>query len=121
MVLHLLNPMNQLHLMFKIRVLFGVNLLRQGGSVEITTDLSSTQIGTYFEVYHAADGDNCSTGLQPITAIKDKYEYLFMFNLQWNRFFRCDPEANITLDACNPVPLFTYQKLIGEVYCSTCK
>ena len=90
------------------------------GSVEITTDLSGTEIGTYFEIYHAADGDNCTTGLQPITAtvIKDKYEYLSHVQFADGiDFLGVDPEAEVTLDACNPVPLFTYQKLIpGEVY-----
>ena len=89
------------------------------GSVEITTDLSGTDIGTYFQVYHAADGDNCNVGLHPITAavVKEKFEYLS--NIQYSDgtdLFGIDPEAEITLDACNPF-LVTYQKLIpGEVY-----
>ena len=49
-----------------------------GGEVEITTDLAGTEIVTYFEVYHAADGAGCAAGIQPISGavIKDKFDYL---------------------------------------------
>ena len=41
-------------------------------------DLAGTEIGTYFQLYHAADGNACGNGVQPITGtlIKDKFEYL---------------------------------------------
>lgn len=91
-----------------------------GGEVEITTDLSGTEFGTYFEIYHAADGGDCTTGLHPLTAavVKDKFEYLshqeFSDGID---ALGIDPEAEITLDACDPVPLISYQKLhAGETY-----
>jgi hypothetical protein len=48
------------------------------GCVEITSDLAGTDIGTYFEVYHAADGLNCTDGVHVVTGVtlKDKFEYL---------------------------------------------
>ena len=47
------------------------------GEVTITTDLAATEIGTYFQIYHAADGGACTSGLQPLTnaVIKNKFEY----------------------------------------------
>ena len=90
------------------------------GEVEVTTDLSGTEFGTYFQIYHAVDGLNCGNGIQPITGtlIKDKFEYLS--NHQFSDgidFLDVDPEAEIDLDACNPVPLVSYQKVqAGEVY-----
>lgn len=91
-----------------------------GGEVEITTDLSGTEFGTYFEIYHAADGGNCTAGLHPLTAavIKDKFEYLSHQEYSDGiDALGIDPEAEIILDACDPVPLFSYQKLLaGETY-----
>lgn len=90
------------------------------GEVEVTTDLAGTEFGTYFQIYHAVDGLNCGNGIQPITGtlIKDKFEYLS--NHQFSDgvdFLNADPEAEIELDACNPVPLISYQKVqAGEVY-----
>lgn len=90
------------------------------GEVEVTTDLSGTEFGTYFQIYHAVDGLNCGNGIQPITGtlIKDKFEYLS--NHQFSDgtdFLGIDPEAEIDLDACDPVPLFSYQKVhAGETY-----
>jgi len=90
------------------------------GSVEVTTDLSGTELGTYFELYHAADGAGCNAGIQPITGVlvKDKFEYLSHQEFSDGvDFLGIDPEAEIILDACDPVSLFSYQKLIpGEVY-----
>ncbi len=90
------------------------------GSVNITTDLGGTQIGTYFEIYHAADGVGCTSGLQPITGtvIKDKFDYLSHIQFSdGTDLLGIDPEAEIVLDACDPVAPFSYQKLIaGEVY-----
>ena len=90
------------------------------GEVEVTTDLSGTEFGTYFQIYHAVDGLNCGNGIQPITGtlIKDKFEYLS--NHQFSDgidFLGVDPEAEIDLDACNPVALISYQKVqAGETY-----
>ena len=90
------------------------------GAVHITTDLPGTEIGTYIEIYHAADGAGCAAGIQPITGtvIKDKFDYLSHIEFSDGiDLLGVDPEAEIQLDACNPVPLFSYQKLIpGEVY-----
>ncbi|MEJ6617239.1 MAG: gliding motility-associated C-terminal domain-containing protein [Crocinitomicaceae bacterium] len=91
-----------------------------GGEVEITTDLAGTEIGTYFEVYHAADGVGCAAGIQPITGavIKNKFDYLSHYQFSDGiDLFGIDPEAEIVLDACDPLAPFSYQKLIpGEVY-----
>ena len=90
------------------------------GSVQITTDLAGTQIGTYFQVYHAADAGNCTDGIHAVTGtlIKNKFEYLS--NIEFSDgidLLGVDPEAEITLDACDPVPLISYQKLIpGQTY-----
>ena len=90
------------------------------GEVEITTDLGGTEIGTYFQLYHAADGGNCGVGIQPITAtlIKDKFEYLSHVEFaDGTDFLGIDPEAQLSFDACDPIPFFSYTKLIaGEVY-----
>ena len=90
------------------------------GSVEITTDLGGTEIGTYFQLYHAADGQDCSAGLQPISGdlIKDKFQYLSHIEFADGvDLLGIDPEAELTFDACNPIPLISYTKLIaGETY-----
>ena len=90
------------------------------GSVEITTDLGGTEIGTYFQLYHAADGQDCSAGLQPIsgTVIKDKFQYLSHIEFaDGTDFLGLDPEAELTFDSCDPFPLISYHKLIsGETY-----
>ena len=94
----------------------------QSGSVEIATNLSGTEIGTYFQIYHAADGSSCATGIQPLTGtlIKDKFDYLSNiqnadFNTNILDFMNID-KANISLSSCDPF-LTTYQKLIaGETY-----
>jgi gliding motility-associated-like protein len=90
------------------------------GSVEITSDLAGTQIGTYFQVYHAADGGNCTHGIHAVTGalIKDKFEYLSHIDFSDGvDLLGIDPEAEITLNACDPIPLISYQKLIpGETY-----
>lgn len=91
-----------------------------GGEVEVTTDLSGTEIGTYFEIYHAADGPGCNAGVQPITGtlIKDKFEYLSHIEFSDGiDLLGIDPEAEIILDACDPLAPFSYQKLIpGQAY-----
>ncbi len=47
------------------------------GRVDISTDNPNTDFGTYFEVYHAADGAGCNAGLNPFgTLIKRKFDYL---------------------------------------------
>lgn len=90
------------------------------GSVTVTTDLGGTQFGTYFEIYHAADGASCTTGLHPLTAavIKDKFEYLSHYEFSDGiDFLGVDPEAELTLDACDPLSGISYQKLIpGQTY-----
>ena len=90
------------------------------GSVEITTDLGGTEIGTYFQLYHAADGQGCTTGIQPITGdlIKDKFQYLSHIEFaDGTDLLGIDPEAELTFDSCDPFPLFSYPKLIaGETY-----
>lgn len=90
------------------------------GAVEITSDLGGTELGTYFEIYHAADNTSCATGIQPITGvlIKDKFEYLSHIEFSdGTDFLGIDPEAEIVLDACDPVSPFSYQKLIpGQTY-----
>ncbi len=90
------------------------------GAVEISTDNGGTEIGTYFQIYHAADGGACNTGLQPLTSavIKDKFEYLSHIEFSDGvDFLGVDPEAQLTLDACDPFPGISYQKLIaGETY-----
>lgn len=90
------------------------------GEVEISTDFGGTEFGTYFEIYHAADGAGCTAGIQPITAatIKRKFEYLSHTEFSdGTDFLGIDPEAEITLDACDPVAPFSYQKLHpGQVY-----
>ena len=90
------------------------------GSVDITTDLPGTQVGTYIEIYHAADGAGCTSGIQPITGtvIKDKFDYLSHIEFSDGiDLLGVDPEAEIQLDACDPFPFVSYQKLIpGEVY-----
>ena len=90
------------------------------GSVEVTTDLAGTEFGTYIQIYHAADGGGCNTGLQPITGtvIKDKFEYLSHIEFSDGiDLLGVDPEAQISFDACDPLPLISYQKLIaGETY-----
>lgn len=92
----------------------------ESGSVQITTDLGGTEIGTYFQLYHAADGEDCSAGLQPITGtvIKDKFQYLSHIEFaDGTDFLGIDPEAELTFDACNPIPFISYTKLIsGETY-----
>jgi len=90
------------------------------GEVEITTDLGGTTFGTYIEIYHAADGVGCTAGVHPVTGVllKDKFEYLS--HIQFSDGIDAlglDPEGEITLDACDPVFGFSYQKLIaGESY-----
>ena len=90
------------------------------GEVEVSTDLGGTEFGTYIEIYHAADGSACNTGIQPITStlIKDKFEYLSHIEFSDGiDGLGIDPEAQISLDACDPVFLISYQKLIaGETY-----
>jgi gliding motility-associated-like protein len=91
-----------------------------GGGVEISTDNGATEIGTYFQIYHAADGSSCNTGLQPLTGaiIKDKFEYLSHIEFSDGvDLLGLDPEAQLTLNACDPLPGISYQKLIaGETY-----
>ncbi|MGY8926298.1 MAG: hypothetical protein ACKVJC_03275, partial [Flavobacteriales bacterium] len=74
----------------------------------------------YIEIYHAADGAGCTAGIQPITGaiIKDKFDYLSHIEFSDGiDLLGVDPEAEIQLDACDPFPFISYQKLIpGEVY-----
>ncbi len=90
------------------------------GSVEITTDLAGTEIGTYFQLYHAADGNACGNGVQPITGtlIKDKFEYLSHIEFSDGiDALGLDPEAELSFDSCDPIPLISYTKLIaGQTY-----
>ncbi len=90
------------------------------GEVEITTDLSGTDIGTYIEIYHAADGNSCVTGIQipSLVLIKNKFDYLSHVEFSdGTDFLGIDPEAEITLDACDPLAPFSYQKLHpGQTY-----
>ncbi|NBU46188.1 MAG: hypothetical protein EBS34_01860 [Flavobacteriales bacterium] len=95
-------------------------LAPSSGEVTITTDLGGTEIGTYFQIYHAADGGACTAGLQPLTGavIKNKFDYLSHIEFSDGvDLLGVDPEAELTLNSCNPVPLISYQKLIaGETY-----
>ena len=87
------------------------------GEVEITTDLSGTEVGTYFQLYHAADGGDCVTGIQPVTGtlLKDKFEYLSHIEFSDGiDALGLDPEAQLSFDACDPIPLFSYTKLIAN-------
>lgn len=90
------------------------------GCVEITSDLAGTDIGTYFEVYHAADGLNCTDGVHVVTGVtlKDKFEYLS--HIEYSDgidLLGLDPEAEIIFDACDPIPFISYEKLIpGQTY-----
>ncbi|MEY3412314.1 MAG: hypothetical protein RIQ70_1002, partial [Bacteroidota bacterium] len=90
------------------------------GSVEISTDNGATEIGTYFQIYHAADGGSCTTGLQPLTGavIKNKFDYLSHIEFSDGiDLLGLDPEAQLSLNACDPFPGISYQKLIaGETY-----
>lgn len=90
------------------------------GEVTVTTDLGGTDIGTYFEIYHAADGSACNTGIQipTLVLVKDKFEYLSHIEFSdGTDFLGIDPEAEISLDACDPVNLISYQKLHpGQTY-----
>lgn len=90
------------------------------GAVEVTSDLAGTDIGTYFEIYHAADGLNCTHGVHAVTAalLKNKFEYLSHVDFSDGiDLLGIDPEAEIVLDACDPIPFISYQKLIpGETY-----
>lgn len=86
------------------------------GEVEVSTDLSGTEFGTYFQLYHAADGSACNTGIHPLSAVvlKDKFEYLSNHEFSdGTDFLGIDPEAELILDACDPLAPFSYQKLIG--------
>ena len=87
------------------------------GEVEITTDLGGTEVGTYFQLYHAADGGDCVTGIQPITGtlLKDKFEYLSHIEFSDGiDALGLDPEAQLSFDACDPIPFFSYTKLIAN-------
>ncbi|MCX6192452.1 MAG: gliding motility-associated C-terminal domain-containing protein [Flavobacteriia bacterium] len=90
------------------------------GSVQVSTDLAGTQIGTYIEIYHASDGMNCTDGIHAVTGalIKNKFEYLSHVDFSDGiDFLGIDPESDITFDACDPIPLISYQKLIpGQTY-----
>lgn len=90
------------------------------GEVQITTDLSGTEIGTYMQFYHAADGYGCTTGnnISSGAQIKDKFEYLSHLEFADGvDGLGLDPEAEIEFDACDPVGGVSYQKLHpGEVY-----
>ena len=90
------------------------------GSVQVTTDLAGTDIGTYVEIYHAADGLTCTTGIHPVTNVllKNKFEYLSHVDYSDGiDLLGLDPESDITFDACDPIPFISYQKLIpGETY-----
>lgn len=90
------------------------------GEVEISTDFGGTEFGTYFEIYHAADGSGCTAGIQPISGatVKNKFDYLSHTEFSdGTDFLGIDPEGQITLDACDPIAPFSYQKLHpGQVY-----
>jgi gliding motility-associated-like protein len=90
------------------------------GSVNITSDLAGTDIGTYFQIYHAADGMNCTDGVNVVTGqtVKNKFEYLSHIDFSDGiDLLGIDPEAEIVFDACDPIPFISYQKLIpGQTY-----
>ena len=50
--------------------------------------------------------------------MEDKFEYLSHIDFSDGiDFLGVDPEGDITFDACDPVPLISYQKLIpGQTY-----
>lgn len=86
------------------------------GTVTISTDFSTTDFDTYFEVYHAADGAGCATGLTPFgTRVKNKFDYLSYIDYADVAFL--SGKADITFDACNPIPGGNSHSLVaGEVY-----
>jgi gliding motility-associated-like protein len=90
------------------------------GEVDISTDNGNTDFGTYIEIYHAADGAGCASGLQPVTGalIKDKFDYLsHINNADLGGFANVQGEADITFTACDPAAGFSNQKLHpGEAY-----
>ena len=71
-------------------------------------------------MYHAADGNACGNGVQPITGtlIKDKFEYLSHIEFSDGiDALGLDPEAELSFDSCDPIPLISYTKLIaGQTY-----
>jgi hypothetical protein len=68
----------------------------------------------------AADGGAYTSGIQPITnlLVKDKFEYLSHIEFSDGiDFLGIDPEAEITLNSCDPIAGICYQKLIsGQTY-----
>lgn len=88
------------------------------GRVDISTDHGVTDFGTYFEIYHAADGAGCNAGLQPVTGalIKDKFKYLSYVDFaDLGGFLNTSGQADITFNNCGG--LFSQNALVaGEVY-----
>ena len=87
------------------------------GRVEISTAHNDTDFGTYFEIYHAADGAGCTAGLSPFgTLIKNKFEYLsYIDYADMGGTLNLSGKADITFNDCNS--LTSSNPLVaGETY-----
>jgi gliding motility-associated-like protein len=87
------------------------------GRVDISTDHSATDFGTYFEIYHAADGAGCTAGLNPFgTLVKNKFEYLSYVDFaDAGGFLGTSGQADINFDDCSNI-LTSNPLVAGEVY-----
>jgi gliding motility-associated-like protein len=87
------------------------------GRVDISTDHSVTDFGTYFEIYHAADGIGCTAGLNPVgTVVKNKFDYLSYVDFaDAGGFLGTSGQADINFDDCSGT-LTSNPLVAGEVY-----
>jgi hypothetical protein len=87
------------------------------GRVDISTDNPSTDFGTYFEVYHAADGAGCNAGLNPFgTLIKRKFDYLSYVDFaDAGGFLGTSGQADLTFDDCSNI-LTSNPLVAGQTY-----
>lgn len=89
------------------------------GNLDISTDVGNTDFGTEVIIYHAADGNGCTSGNsctgQPI---KGKMDYLsYVDEADLGGFLNLEGEADIAFTACNPIPLIESNRLIaGQTY-----
>ena len=88
------------------------------GRVFINTNHSGTDFGTYFEIYHAADGLGCGSGIQPITGtlIKNKFDYLSYHDFaDRGGFLGVSNNADINFNDCGRV-LTSNPLVAGQYY-----
>ena len=87
------------------------------GRIDISTDHGGTDFGTYFEIYHAADGAGCTAGLSPFgVPIKNKFEYLSHVDFaDAGGFLGTSSQADINFDDCANI-LTSNPLVAGEVY-----